>query len=421
MFRTYLPIDYLAIDIANSFGNDNAVGFTGDKALFEERIQWVKNNYAVLEQRADEAEEKELYIKGVMALRDIEAGRPTGHMVMLDAACSGIQVMSAITGCLRGGDITGQIDPDKRPDAYTIITDYMNQLLADSPSGKLKVLRSDAKDAVMTAGYGSKRTPLIIFGDALIDTFYESCHEKAPGAFMLLDVLIGAWQSYALQHAWELPDGHVSFVKVMEVIETDIEIDELNHHRFSTKYKKNRGSKSGVSLAANVTHSIDSYLLRTVLRRTNYNPRRIRRNLNILKRELAKTTRTPIGKVDRFNMAEREERFNGTAMADTFSIECVNKYNVGYMSKNHIAKLIDIAERMLQFKPFHTLTVHDAFRCSPAHCNTLRYWYKEVLAELSESTILQDILTQITHSPVQINKLSSNMAEKIRNSNYTLG
>ena len=58
--------------------------------------------------------------------------------------------MSAITGCKRGGEITGQIDPNKRPDAYTIITDSMNSLLVRNMIQGVDINRKDAKDAVMT-------------------------------------------------------------------------------------------------------------------------------------------------------------------------------------------------------------------------------------------------------------------------------
>ena len=421
MFKSYQPIEYLCIDIANNFGDDKAVGFKGDKELFEDRIQWVKNNYSVLEQRMEEADEKYLYIKAVMALRNAEKGIADGHLVALDASCSGIQIMSAITGCKRGGEITGQIDPNKRPDAYTIITDSMNSLLVRSMIQGVDINRKDAKDAVMTAGYGSKAKPKEIFGEQLLDFFYETCHLHAPGAFNLLDTLISAWQPNVIAHTWELPDGHVSHIKVCEKIDVDIEIDELAHHKFSTSYKVNRPQKRGVSLAANVTHSIDAYLLRSVLRRTNYNKRRVERALKLLIDEQTKTNRTPINQNDKLRMSDKEERFNFTNMVDALTLESVNKHTIGYLSMAHINRLAALATEMLNHKPFETLTVHDAFRTHANNCNRVRYWYKELLAELCESTILQDILNQITGSEGKFLKYSRDMATYIRASNYTLG
>lgn len=421
MFKEYLPIDYLCIDIANSFGDDEAVGFKGDKDLFEARIQWVKNNFNQLEERAEEADEKYLYIKGVMALRDAMQGKETGHMVMLDASCSGLQIMSALTGCIRGGRITGQIDPDIRYDAYTEITAQMNTQLTALSLAMIVIKRADAKQAVMTSVYGSREEPLKIFGLELIDQYYDACHIKAPGAFQLLDVLINAWQPNVLLNSWELPDGHVSYVKVMKKVETEIEIDELDHHKFTTRYKINKSADRGVSLAANVTHSIDSYLLRSVLRRTNYSIKRIDRAISLITEELNKTNRTKINSNDRMHMADREERFNYTNMVDASTLDCINIHTIGYLSAFHMQRLLALAVTMKEHKPFEILTVHDAFRTHPNNCNRLRYWYKELLAELNESNILSDILTQITGNEFKYKKLSNTMAKFIRNSNYTLG
>lgn len=208
------------------------------------------------------------------------------------------------------------------------------------------------------AGYGSKAKPKEIFGEQLLDFFYETCHLHAPGAFNLLDTLISAWQPNVMAHTWELPDGHVSHIKVCEKIDVDIEIDELAHHKFSTSYKVNRPQKRGVSLAANVTHSIDAYLLRSVIRRCNYNKRRVERALKLLSKETVK--RTPINPNDKLKMSDKEERFNFTNMVDASTLECVNKHTIGYLSRNHIDRLIALAVQMLNHKPFELLTVHDA-------------------------------------------------------------
>ena len=77
----YTAWEYLCIDAANSYGLD--------KKLFEERIEWAQTNIDQLEALADQAETKPLYLKAVMAIRKVQQGKPTGHMVGLDASCSG--------------------------------------------------------------------------------------------------------------------------------------------------------------------------------------------------------------------------------------------------------------------------------------------------------------------------------------------
>lgn len=147
MFKQFNALDYLCIDIANCVGTQGS--FRGDKELFEARIQWVKDHYNSLEDFINVAEDKPLYIKAVQALRDVIAGKPIGHLVALDATCSGIQIMSAITGCIRGADATGLVS-EKRADAYTDVTKEMNSILQLKGFSSIVVPRADVKRAVMT-------------------------------------------------------------------------------------------------------------------------------------------------------------------------------------------------------------------------------------------------------------------------------
>ena len=79
--KTYNPMQYLAIDIANQYGLD--------KLNFEDRIQWVKDNINYLEEYQHEAEEPILFYKAVKALRQVQSGKPVGHTIALDSSSSG--------------------------------------------------------------------------------------------------------------------------------------------------------------------------------------------------------------------------------------------------------------------------------------------------------------------------------------------
>lgn len=216
----YTGFQYLLIDAANAYGLD--------KLRFEERIQWVKDNMDSLESLADQAETRPLYIKAVMAIRKAQQGLPTGHMVAMDACASGVQIMSALTGCIAGARSTGLIDPGVRADAYSSLTDEMNQLLA-TQNTSVQISRKDAKRALMTACYGSKATPKEIFGEDTVElsVFYQAVHLVAPGAWELLQDLLNSWNPYALEHSWKMPDGYDVVVRVMQKKEVRIEVDEL--------------------------------------------------------------------------------------------------------------------------------------------------------------------------------------------------
>ena len=68
-----------------------------------------------------------------------------------------------------------------------------------------------------------------------------------------------------------------------------------------------------------------------------------------------------------------------------------------------------------------TLPEHlDEFRTHANNMNYLRQHYINIFAELAESNILSDILSQIHGCKGSFPKLSTNLAEKIRGSNYAL-
>lgn len=140
--KTFTGWQYLLIDAANHYGLD--------KLLFEERIEFMTKNLDNLEAMVNDAETQPLYLKAVMAIRKAQQGLPTGHLVGLDATCSGMQVMSALTGCVAGATATGMVTPGVRADAYTYTTKVMQDLLGDA----ITISRKDAKQAVMTLVIG---------------------------------------------------------------------------------------------------------------------------------------------------------------------------------------------------------------------------------------------------------------------------
>lgn len=404
-------IEYLCIDIANCYGLD--------KDLFQDRINWVKQNFNQLEEYADnpDIEDKYLYIKSVQALRDVVAGKPTGHLISLDSTCSGLQILSALTCDPNGARITNLTGENKRYDAYTEITDTQNTVIGSYGFTGNTVSRKDSKQAVMTSLYGSEKTPKDIFGEdgPLLEAFYEACFKEAPGAFSLLSTMKQAWQPGALSHYWKLPDGFDCAIKVMQSFETRIEVDELNKHKFTTSYEVNEGTKKGISLAANITHSVDAYVLRTLIRRCSYNPKTIKVSLKLLT-VCGNTTVT----ANDPRMVELVQLTQSTGMLETSMLQFITEDNVTDIPKPMRQKLIALAEDMLQYKPFDILTVHDAFRIHPNNGNALRYWYKEILAELAESKLLNHILSMVTGQKVRLKKIDPSLPAQIREAIYPI-
>lgn len=410
--KTFTGWEYLLIDLANHFGHD--------KLLFEERIQWATDNLSNLEALVDQAETKPLYFKAMLAIRKAQQGLPTGHLVGLDACCSGIQVMSAMTGCVAGATSTGMVNPNERADAYFKTTQVMQGILGLS----VDVTRKEAKDALMTSFYGSKLTPKEIFGEDSpeLAAFYQAALVVAPGAWELLQDLLASWQPYALMHSWKLPDGFDARVKVMEKKEARIEVDELDHATCTYEFYENVGTKSGLSNVANVTHSMDAWVLRSMHRRCNYDREVAERVSTLIEIELIERgmgqeqqAGRPTGKAGYY-----VEQYERSTLADAVILPHLDEANITQLSSEHLHALAGILNGMLQYQPFELVTVHDEFKAHANNMNWVRWQYKEILAEIADSNVLDDILGQIHGHPGTFNKLSFNLGDLIRKSNYAL-
>ena len=256
----YSGLDYIKIDIANQYG---IAGKT-----FKQRIAWVESKKKNLGNYMNRAKNPFRYAAAVMALDEVMAGKSTGYLVGLDASASGIQLMSALTGCVKGAANTGLAG--KRPkDVYSIITDVMNNLLNSSTTYE----RNDVKGATMTSFYGSKRQPKLAFGEDTpeLKAFYQARELVAPGAAMLMKEMQAAWQPYALEHSWTMPDGFKVKKKVKAMIDTKIEIDELpGHPCFTYRHVENVGLEEGRSLEADIIQSCDGYVVREMSRRCKF-------------------------------------------------------------------------------------------------------------------------------------------------------
>lgn len=410
--QSFTAFEYLCIDIANAFGLD--------KKVFQERIQWVQTNIDKLETFIDEATDPALYIKAVLAMRQVQAGKPTGHLISLDAVCSGLQIMSALAGCMKGCAATGLVHADIRSDAYAAVTERMNELLAEDQIAEFTVSRSDAKDAVMTAAYGSEATPKNIFGD-MVDYFYLAAQDVAPAAFELMPVLVNTWNKRALSHGWFMPDGFVVYIPTIAKDSTRIRVDELGGASVNFIYEENTAVSYSKANCANVIHSVDALVLRNMIRRCSYDLSKVECAIALLEAHvitlgLDKTSK-PVSLGEMYKYVHHYEQTN---WVDPIVVDFINEENVTQLSLEYATKLLRLLNMMLEHKPFDLITVHDAFRCLAGNGNAVRYWYKEIMAELSESNIIQNILTQLTGRKYKFVKYDEGVAEAIRNSNYGL-
>jgi len=396
---------YLLIDCANHYGLD--------KLEYNDRIEWVEDNLDTLEDKLEEADNQPLYLKAVQAIRKAQQGIPTGHLVGFDAVCSGMQIMSALTGCKKGAEATGLVNPNKRADAYTEGTKIMNNILGSN----MDIPRKDIKAAIMTVLYGSTKQPELIFGENTpeLKAFYEMLTILCPGAFQLLQDLLNSWNPQALHHSWKLPDGFDAYVPVIDSREARIEVDELGGASFTFQFKENKPMNKGKANAANVIHSVDAYVLRSLVRRCSYNPRVVTKAKTYLSERLQEPSERSSATGMVSYLIQQYER---SEMPDVRILDYLDGSNVFGLSVKHCEQLLRIIDMMLVHKPFDVITVHDEFKCMANYMNHLRRHYREILAQLNESRVLDDLLSQLYKTKGTFPKLSTDLADYIRKSNY---
>ena len=397
--RKYSPLDYIKIDIANHFGKD--------KEQFEDRIEWVNENSPILELYAEQAADPYRYVAAVAAYRDAQKDIPIGYLVGMDACSSGPQILAVLSGCKITAESTGLIG-DRRVDLYSKCTDVMNSYL----TADVSIPRDTVKSTLMPCFYGSRAKPIEIFGEYTeeLAAFYAAREVVAPGACSLISIFTDAWRADALFHKWILPDGHTAYIPVMQMCESKIEVAELGKAAFAYRFNANIGSKRGISLAANITHSVDGFIVRELCRRCNYNRSNLERVLELLQSR----------KSAEYSAHRLSQLYENTQIMSLIGIEYIDEDTLNSFSNIYLEDLKTLIEDILNRPSFEVLTIHDEFKCHPNYMNYVRKTYIEIMAELAESELLTSILTSIYQTYTKFVKYSDDLGELIRSSEYPL-
>ena len=254
--------------------------------------------------------------------------------------------------------------------------------------------------------------PKDVFGEGpLLQLFYNVMEDLAPGAWALNNYFLSIWDEKALDYAWKLPDNFHVRTKVLGTKEEGFVFAGTP---FVLKRSVNMPTETGRSLGANVTHSIDGYLVREIVRRCKYDP------LVISNVRFALASPTPES-VEMDSNAEMVailwDHYKKTNMLSARIFDYIDCNSVGLIdNKDAVWKLIADLPR----KPFDVITVHDCFRVLPNYGNDIRQQYNNLLAELADSELLSVIVSAIRGKPVKLNKLDKDMAKDIRVADYTL-
>lgn len=406
--------EYLKIDVMNNMGYDK-IPYQERLEKFDELIGvWVNKNTSEgqLWMLAAETENPAMVFGGLIAYRDCLAGKPSGYRCSLDSVNSGIQLMSALTRCESGLDMTGLIS-DRRADLYTEVYNDYKMLRADA----LDVKRDDIKYAIMTSVYGSKRVPLNLFGEEGFETFSMIMQHKCEGAWTLREMLINSWNPETTEHRWVMPDG---FTVVCPVeVEKTYQIN-LYDEVIKVQIKELGKKPMGVSNCPNLIHAHDGFILREIIRRTNYDKAQAQFVYNFLIQLGEDEPYTPNANLKLANMVHlyEESKFLSIKVMDYIH----SKADALALSKDHREHLLATLVQMLKQGTFEMLTVHDSFSFPANKGNFVRYWYNELLANTVDSNVLQFYIDQldIDFTVPEQREERKILADKVRNSNYGL-
>lgn len=263
----------------------------------------------------------------------------------------------------------------------------------------------------MTSFYGSTAQPKEVFGEGeMLNTFYETLQEEAPGAWEINQTMLAIWDPNALVNEWILPDNFHVQIKVMGQVEETVHF--LNEP-FTVTHKENMPTKEGRSLGANMVHSIDGMMVREINLRCNYDPSHIKYLAKLLAVGASgrSTRRDADGMV-----ATLWQHYIDSGFLSARILQYLDIDNLGLVDRGVIVNLI----ASLPVNPFEVISIHDCFRCLPNYGNDLRRQYNNLLAEIAESELLSFIISQIVKRPIQVSKLDPNMGAEIRQSNYAL-
>ena len=250
--QEFTGIEYIKIAAANEFGMD--------KLSWKDRIFWFDYNERDLFSLIDQAANKFLYTKAINAYQDAVNGVPTGYIMALDATASGLQIMACLSGCKKTAAAVNLINTGNREDVYTKIGDAMNVILDPQDA----VTRADVKKPIMTHYYNKSKQASL--SDTQEAAFHTALNSSFSGAEDVMEIINECWDSSALKHNWVTPDGHVADIKVVEAVDTRIEVDELDHTTFTYRYSNNQPSTRSTSLCPNYIHSIDAWVAREMVR-----------------------------------------------------------------------------------------------------------------------------------------------------------
>ena len=392
--KFYTPFEYCLIDLANNLGKD--------KITFEERIAFSKQLLQSGKNLRSMSNEP-LYLKSLNRLKMLLEGKPIHSPMGLDGTASGQQVLGAALRCYDTLNNVNLVDPTVRKDVYSYVPEVMNQFM-DGSVDATTLPREMTKKPFMTLFYGSTAQPKLMLGNGmLLRAFYQAAEVIAPEPYRLARQLTEYGKESGKEYyVWYAPNGdkivNYSTAEKKYTVEMPF-LHNKNGKPSSFSYKKHlRDSDAQFrALAANVTHCGDADLVEETIMRATVDRKWVKDSMKLI-----------------------ENRFDHKAPINTNKMISIGKLLDTTISNwDNYAYIYRILKPLSNWNTFDVGTIHDEVRSLPQYCNRTRWLYRERLAELGDSTWMEETLRSITDGAINL-RLGDKVGNIIRQSAYGL-
>ncbi len=255
MAQTFTGKEYLMIDVASLYGLD--------KKPWDERLTWFHEHEDELESLSDNADSPNCYIAAVNAWRDVQAGKPIGYAINMDATASGCQMLALLTGDKKAAMRVNLVNTGKREDLYSYIKAKMDEKSGNTTTAS----REQVKKAIMTSLYGSEAKPKEVFGESNYYLFETVMDEELTGVWRLNKMLLAIWNPTKTEYSWVMPDNFHVHCEVTNKVEYTAHC--LGEDITFTK-TINAPTEKGRFLSANLAHSVDGLVNRELTMRASF-------------------------------------------------------------------------------------------------------------------------------------------------------
>lgn len=396
--KKYSNISYALINLLG-------VALGMDKKSYEERLDYAKKNdfKAVINDKEITDVAGTVNVEQVEMINAIylynDAKKGVGRIPMfIDMGCSGASIQELLTRKIghRNSIVGRAMRKSEILDLYTVLFEaYKNKcekVGVNPTEGEDELTRKELKKGIIPWFYNGEAEMKRIVGKDNLEIFREVYAHALPGSEGFRKATLEGWNSKAYSYAWNAPDAaEIEFAVLGDPTHQGINVGGM---RLEYSLVENEPREAYVEdsrgelirntgtrcLGANMTHSIDAYCLREVVRRVHLTKGKA---LDILS-----------------NCAKSKKSWQDSDFMVRL-YECYQKQNVVstrwlYIAETDACKLpaeIEeelkrIAENELGSKAFDIAVIHDAYGATVNHINRLRQTANDVLASLYKSTIV---------------------------------